>query len=314
MKAAPGHGGQPAAGAGLHPLPGVSGTAAPCQAGGMRILPRRWVAAAAGPAVLIAALACTSAVARAAGQPARTFRDASCLVSTVPLYSPAMWKAAAGRSPEAGVGIANWGSNTQNGGAGGPGKTRNAADAARISAAQADGTRILGYIATDYARGAAGYGRMSIETQMTDWHRWYGVTAFFLDEAPTATTHQPYYAAVKAWAHRHIGASAQEWLNMGTYPAAASWMRDANTIMDWEDSAAPATPPVWVHNYPASRFAMIMNAVPDTASAIAAAVTDIEHAHAGAGFVTSDVSYQTLPSWSYWTAFSTDAASPGCTQ
>jgi hypothetical protein len=91
-------------------------------------------------------------------------------------------------------------------------------------------------------------------------------------------------------------------------------MRDANTIMDWEDGAAPATPPAWVYNYPARRFAMIMNVVPDTASAITAAVTDIEDAHAGAAFVTSDVSYQTLPSWSYWTTFSTDAASPGCTQ
>jgi hypothetical protein len=212
---------------------------------------------------MIAGLACTSAVAPAAAQPARTYPDATCLVSTVPLYSPDMWKSAAGRSPETDVGIANWGSNTRNGGAGGPGKHRSAADAARIATAGADGTRILGYIATDYARGAAGYGTASIEIQMTDWHRWYGVTAFFLDEVPTATTHQRYYAALKAWAHRHIAASAQEWLNMGAYPAASSW---------------------------------------------------IEGAHAGAGFVTSDVSYQTLPSWSYWTRFSTAAASPGCTQ
>jgi hypothetical protein len=148
---------------------------------------------------------------------------------------------------------------------------------------------------------------------MTDWHTWYGVTTFFLDEAPTATTHQPYYAALKKWAAAHIGSSAREWLNMGAYPAASSWMKDANTIMDWEDSSAPATPPSWVKNYPASRFAMIMNAVPDSASDIAAAVTDIEDAHAGAGFVTSDVSYQTLPSWSYWTTFAGDAAGSACT-
>ncbi len=286
----------------------------------MRTLPpvprgaRRWAAAAAAPALLTACLACAGTPARAATRPARTFPNPACLVSTVPLYSSQMWTSAAGTSPEADVGIANWGSNTQNGGAGGPGKSRSAADAAQISTARADGTRILGYIATDYARGAAGYGEASIETQMTDWHRWYGVTTFFLDEAPTAATHQPYYASLKAWARQHIGAAAREWLNMGAYPAARSWMRDANTIMDWEDGAAPATPPAWVHDYPASRFAMIMNAVPDTASAISAAVTDIENAHAGAGFVTSDASYQTLPSWAYWTTFSTDAASPACTQ
>lgn len=57
---------------------------------------------------------------------------------------------------------------------------------------------------------------------------------------------------------------------------------------------------------------MIMNAVPGTASAIAAAVRDIERAHAEAGFVTSDASYQTLPSWSYWSTFAADAAHSGC--
>ena len=56
---------------------------------------------------------------------------------------------------------------------------------------------------------------------------------------------------------------------------------------------------------------MIMNAVPDTASAIAAAVAAMEGSHAGHGFVTSDPTYQTLPSWAYWTTFANDAAS-GC--
>jgi hypothetical protein len=184
---------------------------------------------------------------------------------------------------------------------------------AQITTARGDGTTIIGYIATNYGTGATGYTKASIETQMTDWHKWYGVTTFFLDEAPTATTYEPYYAALKTWAAAHVGSSAREWLNMGAYPAASSWMKDANTIMDWEDSSAPATPPGWVKNYPASRFAMIMNAVPDSASDIAAAVTDIENAHAGAGFVTSDVSYQTLPSWTYWTTFADDAAGSACT-
>jgi hypothetical protein len=39
---------------------------------------------------------------------------------------------------------------------------------------------------------------------------------------------------------------------------------------------APAAPPSWVYNYKSDRFAMIMNAVPDTASAIAAAVAAME--------------------------------------
>jgi hypothetical protein len=39
-------------------------------------------------------------------------------------------------------------------------------------------------------------------------------------------------------------------------------MNDASVIMDWENGSAPATPPSWVYNYPASRFAMVMNQVP----------------------------------------------------
>ena len=244
--------------------------------------------------------------------PARIYPNLRCLVTTVPLYSPAMWKAAQGKEPEANVGVANWGSNTQNGAAGGPGKARNHARAAQIKAARADGTRILGYIATSYGTGAAGYTTSSVEAQMTDWRAWYGITAFVLDQVPTATSRQPYYAALKAWARKHISRSAQQWLNMGAYPAASSWMSDATTIMDWEDNIPPAKPPSWVHRYPANRFAMIMNAVPGTARAIAAAVSDLEQAHAQAGFITSDASYQTLPNWSYWSTFAADAAGRGC--
>jgi hypothetical protein len=273
----------------------------------------RWGAAAVAPALLLSGLTAAAGPASAAVRPGGTYPNATCLVTTVPLYSSDMWDAADGTSPEANVGIANWGSNTQNKGKGGPGKAENSADAAQITTAEADGTQILGYIATNYGTSHAGYTKASVETQMTDWHNWYGVTSFFLDEAPTATTYEPYYAAVKAWAAKHIGSSAVEWLNMGAYPAASSWMNDANTIMDWEDGSAPAAPPSWVYDYPASRFAMIMNAVPDTSSDIAAAVTDIENAHAQAGFVTSDESYQTLPSWTYWTTFANDAAGPACT-
>jgi hypothetical protein len=275
----------------------------------------RWLAAAAVPALLTAGVLAAPG-ASAAPAPAyqnSAYQNSACLVTTVPLYSTAMWKAADGTSPEANVGIANWGANTQNSGAGGPGTSKDSPRAARIITARNDGTTILGYIATNYGTSATGYTETNIEKQMTQWFAWYGVTTFFLDEAPTATTHEPYYAALKTWAAAHIGSSAQEWLNMGAYPAASSWMNDANTIMDWEAGSAPTAPPAWVGNYPASRFAMIMNAVPDSASDIAAAVTDIENAHAGAAFVTSDVNYQTLPNWSYWTTFAGDAAGSACT-
>jgi Spherulation-specific family 4 len=267
----------------------------------------RWAALAAAPTLLL-----TGVHTAPRAPAATTYPNPTCLDTTVPLYSPAMWTTAQGTAPEANIGVGNWGSNTQNSGAGGPGKSKNSTDAAMISKARADGTRILGYIATNYGTSDPGYTAADIEIQMTDWHSWYGVTTFFLDQAPTATTFEPYYATLKSWATAHIGSSAKQWLNMGAYPAASSWMNDANTIMDWEDNTAPATPPGWVKNFPPSRFAMIMNAVPGTASAIAAAVSDIEGAHAKNGFVTSDASYQTLPSRVYWTMFANDAAGTGC--
>jgi hypothetical protein len=267
----------------------------------------RWAAFAAAPAVLMTGLHITPPA-----PAAKTYANPTCLDTTVPLYSPAMWTTAQGTKPEANIGIANWGSNTQNTGQGGPGKSKSSGDAAMINKARASGTRILGYIATNYATSDPGYTVADIEIQMTDWHSWYGVTTFFLDEAPTATTHESYYATLKSWATAHIGSSAKEWLNMGAYPAASSWMSDANTIMDWESNTDPTTPPSWVKNFPPSRFAMVLNDVPGTAGDIAEAVSDIEGAHAQNGFVTSDSTYQTLPTWAYWTMFGNDAAGTGC--
>lgn len=274
-----------------------------------------WAALAVTPVALMAGLH-AAPPAHAATTPTtattvRTFPNATCLDTTVPLYSPDMWTAAAGTQPEANIGIANWGSNTQNSGAGGPGTSKNSADAAMINTARTDGTNIIGYIATNYAAGT-GYTDADIETQMTQWHSWYGVTTFFLDEVPYRTTDESYYATLKSWATTNIGSSAQEWLNMGTYPGGSSWMNDGNVIMDWENDIPPTTPPSWVNNYKPSRFAMVMNAVPDTTSDIETAVKDIEGAHAQAGFVTDDSSYQTLPSWAYWTTFADDAAGTGC--
>jgi hypothetical protein len=275
----------------------------------MRLL--RWAAAAAAPAVLLTGLFSASparATVARPGTPARIYPNKDCLAPTVPLYGGAMWDTTVGLPPQAWLGIANWGANTQNSAAGGPGTAYNYDDAVTITSAQQEGTPIMGYIATGYGTSASGYTQADIEAQMTDWSSWYGVTKFFFAQVPTATTYRPYYAALKNWAHAHIGSSSRVWLEMGGYPAASSWMNDASVIMDWEGGTAPAAPPSWVYNYKSDRFAMIMNAVPDTASAIAAAVAAMEGSHAGHGFVTSDPTYQMLPSWAYWTTFANDAA------
>jgi hypothetical protein len=263
-----------------------------------------WRGTALASAVLLAAALTGSSIPASA----TTYANATSLQLWVPMYSPAMWSAydfLNGSRPN--VAIANWGSNTQNSGAGGPGTAEVSADATLISNAISWGSTIYGYIATNYGTGAAGYTDASVETQMTDWHTWYGVTRFFLDQVPTATTYQSFYSTLASWMKANISSKASLALNMGAYPAnaaIASWVAIAapngGAIMDWENSTAPTTPPSDVDNYPASDFIMDINGLQAGDSGqedcqLPSAVEAIEQAHAGGGFITSDPTYQTLP-------------------
>src|ERR1700722_12907747 len=59
------------------------------------------------------------------GRPARIYPNKDCLAPTVPLYGGAMWDTTVGLPPQAWLGIANWGANTQNSATGGPGTAYN---------------------------------------------------------------------------------------------------------------------------------------------------------------------------------------------
>jgi Spherulation-specific family 4 len=266
----------------------------------------RWAALAAVPALLAGALFAASPRPAAAAQHAASpsiSPSQSCVRTAVPLYGPGMWAPTVGVAPEAWLGIANFGANPENSFHGGPGTAYNNDDDVSIQSSEGEGTPVIGYIGTNGGTGATGFTEADIEAQMTDWHSWYGVYKFFLAQVPTATTYQPFYTALRNWAHANIGKQSRLWLDMGAYPASSSWMNDAAVIMDWEAGTDPATPPGWVSSYSTDRFAMFVNQVPYTTSAIDAAVNAIQAAHAGWGFVTSDPTYQTLPTWDYWEDF-----------
>jgi hypothetical protein len=264
------------------------------------------------PAVtLTLSVAAPAAADPATSVPPALWANATCLETLAPEYSPTMWSVTTGSKPVTDYAIANWGSNNYNPGAGGPGTSKNSSDATQITDAENAGATVLGYVATDDGAGTSqnGYSKADIEDQMSQWYDWYGVTNFFLDQAPTATTHESLYGDLLSYAQTDISSSATTWLNMGAYPASSSWMSEGTEIGDWENGSAPTTPPSWTIDFPPTQFFGVMNDTPDSSADISAAVHDLEGAHVGIGFVTSDDTYQTLTT-SYWDTFTTDASTP----
>jgi hypothetical protein len=221
--------------------------------------------------------------------------------------------------------IANWGANTQNAGAGGPGTAVNVPDANASTdlgvnrAGSAPGlAHVWGYIATNFGAQGAGYTAADIETQMTQWHTWYGVTKFFLDQVPPQASFESFYSGLETWAKAHIASTSAVALNMGVYPAnadIAGWVgissQNGGVLFDWENSTAPTAPPSNVFNFPAADFVQNINGLdsaggtdPDQMDCqLPSAVSALEQAHAGGGFLTNDNTYQTPPSmWDWYLA------------
>lgn len=239
---------------------------------------------------------------------ATTYPNASCIKTMLPMYSPNMWAA----SPVPNLAVANWGSDTQNSGAGGPGLARVAANATTINNEKAAGSKVLGYVWTNYGNQTAGYTIADIEKQMQQWQQWYGVTTFFLDGVPTATANEPEYATLETYA-KSLNVNAKDYLNMGAYPAASSWVAggtNGDYFLVWENSTNPTTPPSWFSNYSPTKFGMIVHDV-TTSAAMVTSLNAIEAAHAGWGLITQDGTYQNVPS--YWSTEVTDAKNgTGC--
>jgi hypothetical protein len=236
-------------------------------------------------------------------------------------YGPTVWTGSESSVPAPASIIANWGKG-YDGAGGGPGLAKSTVNLAAIQRAQAQGIRLLGYVWTDYANNAAGNPVKSwmtpaplsaAENEATEWYSWYKVTSFFFDGAPTGTANGQlaYYKSLYTYVHQHVP-GAQVWINPGWYPASSAYMSAADVIMDFESgysTLAASPPPAWVYNYPASRFANVLQ-LPDSQSASLAAALSLTRAdHAGYVYVADQPNYSALPS--YWSAENADVTA-GC--
>ena len=194
--------------------------------------------------------------------------------------------------------------------ASGPGTSPDEALQASVSHAQDSGSRVIGYVGTEYgARPLA-----QAEQFVREYHSWYGVTGIFLDQTPTeGTSNIGYYRTLARFIHRIIP-DATIWLNPGDFPARA-YMSVGNVVMVFEGpykNYVNLPVPKWVKDYRPGRFAHTVYATPE--AAISSAVKLSRVRNAGYLFVTDNVGanpYSALPD--YWSRESA-AVAGGCSR
>jgi hypothetical protein len=252
----------------------------------------------------------------AAAVPAGASSTTVCQQLVPSAYGPTVWSASESSTPVPADIIANWGQG-YDGAGGGPGLSRNSANLATVHQAQAHGMQELGYVWTDYANNAAGNPVQpwmtpaplsAVENEALEWYTWYGVNHFFFDGATTGTTNGQlgYYQRLYSFIHAHIPGS-QVWINPGWYPSSAAYMSAADVIMDFEGSYSTLTanpPPSWVHSYPASRFANVLQLPDSQSSSLGAALSLTRADNAGHVYIADQSNYSALPA--YWRAEDAD--------
>jgi Spherulation-specific family 4 len=239
------------------------------------------IVAAAVIAVLKLAGGSAAAPCPASGRPVSSFVPA--------FFEPPDWSAAVadGRAPA--VMILNPAS--------GPGTAPDPGLRRAVSQASAAGSRVIGYIGTNYAHLPAAQARQEVR----DYRAWYHVRGIFLDQTPTEGSQQLGYYRDLARDIRQNIAGAAIWINPGAVPD-RSYLSVANVVMIFEGSYASyqhLTLPGWVDRYPPGRFAHTVYAAP--AGAVASAVRLARDRNAGYLFLTPDAGsnpYGALPS--YW--------------
>lgn len=172
------------------------------------------------------------------------------------------------------------------------------------------GTRVLGYVGTNYGQLPAAQARREIR----QYRAWYRVHGIFLDLTPTqGTARLGYYRDLAAYIRGQIP-GAVIWINPGSVPDRA-YMSVASVAMIFEGSYAQYQHqafPRWVRDYPARRFAHTIYGTPP--GDITPAVRLSRQRNAGYLFLTPDAGanpYGTLPG--YWPAEHA-AATSSCTR
>jgi Spherulation-specific family 4 len=181
--------------------------------------------------------------------------------------------------------------------ASGPGTAPDPALQAAARQAAAAGSRVIGYIGTNYAALPSAQARAEVRA----YQDWYHVGGIFLDQTPTEGSAQlGYYTQLAGYIHTVVRGGVI-WINPGTVPD-RSYLSVASVIMIFEGSWASyqhLTLPAWVRGYPAGRFAHTIYAAP--AAALGPAVRLARDRNAGYLFLTPDGGsnpYAALPG--YW--------------
>lgn len=191
--------------------------------------------------------------------------------------------------------------------ASGPGDAPDPALRSQVSQAREAGTRVLGYIGTEYGERSPAQAQRWIH----DYRAWYHVSGVFLDQIPTEGRQQlGYYQGLTGFA-RQVIPGATIWLNPGDYPDRA-YMSIGGVVMAFEgpyDSYLRLKVPDWARQYPAARFAHTIYATPERD--LDSAVSMSRQRNAGYLFVTNlggPNPYGALPD--YWGR--EVSAVPGC--
>jgi hypothetical protein len=166
--------------------------------------------------------------------------------------------------------------------AGGPGTVADPAYVRAVARARAAGITVLGYVHT--SRG--GRPASDVKAEIDRYHRWYGVTSIFLDEAATSRDALSYYRTLARHVHANGGLVV---VNPGVTPD-QGYANLADVVVTFEGdaaayAAAPA-PPAWTATYPASRFGQLVYA--STASNLGMVLSRAAARHASHLYVTDD--------------------------
>ncbi|MCX5201685.1 spherulation-specific family 4 protein [Streptomyces sp. NBC_00237] len=152
--------------------------------------------------------------------------------------------------------------------ANGPGTAPDPAFATAAARLRETGTRVLGYVDTDYARRP----HADVVRDLLNHRDWYGVTGAFFDQVSSGPEAVPHYRRLAVAARAADAGSLV--LNHGTHPDPA-YLKLAELLVTfegtWQTYRTAEQPPPWTVTYPPDRFCHLVYAAPADADVAALA-------------------------------------------
>jgi Spherulation-specific family 4 len=209
----------------------------------------------------------------------------------IPLYNnppSGYWNDVIAAVPAVGIIIANVNS--------GPGVSQQGNYVTAINSATAAGIVVAGYVWTNSANASV----ESVESQITLWQQFYGVTTIFLDGCACTTGNNDYYDTLVSFIHGNGGLAI---LNPGTIPDQSYFslpigdiiMVQEDTDANWASDAAAA--PSWLFNYNSDSIAVTVNSCASSGNMETDIGLGISKFNAGWLYVTADSIYNLEPSY-----------------